>query len=358
MISTAARASLKDEALQGYIDLSVRPNTFEDLKKLYGGKNGLAGEPLYQKIQDESFKQTQAIMDDIIAQAKIMEACFVAGTLVHTRDGLKPIEEIKVGDCVLSKPESGEGELSYHPVTQTFEHDDKEIYCLELSVLKEQPSGEKKPARDYDCIAVTGAHPIWVKQMHFINPDDSRETRDIHTWMTVEELWQKVWDGRYWRPEEGYWGTPIRVELADGRSAEIFDLYPVLQSGDSNIGVGFNYHEQWHWEPRGATLLFGKGVRSHLIDPSIKLITDLVSPEDADYDYSDYDTESEMSVVNLSEGHLPMRRKVYNLKVADTHTYFVGKLGLWVHNKNWGDRERQHPPLDAHPGQESGGLLL
>ena len=33
---------------------------------------------------------------------------FVAGTLVHTDKGLVPIEQIKVGDMVLSKHENGE----------------------------------------------------------------------------------------------------------------------------------------------------------------------------------------------------------------------------------------------------------
>ena len=37
-------------------------------------------------------------------------ACFVAGTLVHTKEGLVPIEQLKIGDWVLSKPENGEGE--------------------------------------------------------------------------------------------------------------------------------------------------------------------------------------------------------------------------------------------------------
>ena len=32
---------------------------------------------------------------------------FVAGTLVHTDKGLVPIQEIKVGDGVLSRPEWG-----------------------------------------------------------------------------------------------------------------------------------------------------------------------------------------------------------------------------------------------------------
>jgi len=31
---------------------------------------------------------------------------FVAGTLVHTERGLVPIQEIKVGDRVLSRPEN------------------------------------------------------------------------------------------------------------------------------------------------------------------------------------------------------------------------------------------------------------
>jgi hypothetical protein len=70
----AARASLKDEALQAHIDLTIRPQTFAELKAFYGSKEKkLTGEPLYQNILDESFKQTQKIMDDIIAQAKAME---------------------------------------------------------------------------------------------------------------------------------------------------------------------------------------------------------------------------------------------------------------------------------------------
>lgn len=41
---------------------------------------------------------------------KPVVGCFIAGTLVHTKDGLKPIEQIKVGDWVLSRPENPEGE--------------------------------------------------------------------------------------------------------------------------------------------------------------------------------------------------------------------------------------------------------
>jgi hypothetical protein len=50
---------------------------------------------------------------------------FVAGTLVHTDKGLVPIEQLKVGDMVLSKPESGQGEQAYKRVINTFKSAEK-----------------------------------------------------------------------------------------------------------------------------------------------------------------------------------------------------------------------------------------
>lgn len=40
-------------------------------------------------------------------------AGFVAGTLVHTDKGLVPIQDLKVGDKALSKPEDGNGAMAY-----------------------------------------------------------------------------------------------------------------------------------------------------------------------------------------------------------------------------------------------------
>ncbi|MGJ4754063.1 polymorphic toxin-type HINT domain-containing protein [Leptospira kmetyi] len=53
--------------------------------------------------------------------------CFVAGTLVHTKDGLKKIEEIQVGDVVLSKNDVS-GEMSYRRVVNTFVRQTDAIY--------------------------------------------------------------------------------------------------------------------------------------------------------------------------------------------------------------------------------------
>ncbi|MDR3055788.1 MAG: HINT domain-containing protein [Zoogloeaceae bacterium] len=98
--------------------------------------------------------------------------CFVAGTLVYTKDGLKPIEEIRVGDWVLSFPddqvpplrfreENGErwfiprqeDEYTYRQVTRTFVHEDKPI--CEVEVIDFANGIEK--------LKVTLDHPFYVR---------------------------------------------------------------------------------------------------------------------------------------------------------------------------------------------------
>ena len=57
-------------------------------------------------------KSNKQVVEPIISPIFFNEgcngaSCFVAGTLVHTDKGLVPIEQIKVGDLVLSRPEDG-----------------------------------------------------------------------------------------------------------------------------------------------------------------------------------------------------------------------------------------------------------
>ncbi len=85
--------------------------------------------------------------------------CFVAGTLVHTRDGLKAIEEIKVGDVVTSWNEVTK-EVSYKPVTELFAHDVELIFDVEID------NKEK--------LQTTWNHPFWVVEKQ--------------TWVEVKDL--------------------------------------------------------------------------------------------------------------------------------------------------------------------------
>ncbi len=72
--------------------------------------------------------------------------CFVAGTLVTTEDGFKPIEEIEVGDKVLSENEQT-GEVAVKEVTQTFVNETDELVHIGVN-------GET--------ISATPSHPFYV----------------------------------------------------------------------------------------------------------------------------------------------------------------------------------------------------
>lgn len=73
--------------------------------------------------------------------------CFTAGTKVQTADGEKPIEEIEIGDRVLSKDETT-GEIAIKEVTATFNHETDEIYQIHV--------GDQVVESTYN-------HPFWVK---------------------------------------------------------------------------------------------------------------------------------------------------------------------------------------------------
>lgn len=61
--------------------------------------------------------------------------CFIAGTLVTTKSGFKPIEEIKIDDYVLSRNKET-GEDSYKKVTDTLVRSTQEICTIELEIGK------------------------------------------------------------------------------------------------------------------------------------------------------------------------------------------------------------------------------
>jgi len=83
--------------------------------------------------------------------------CFVAGTKVYTKDGLKNIEEIKIGDKVLSwNPETGATELK--TVTHLFVRHTDLIYKLSFS------SGRS--------VETTWNHPFYIAGRGFVETKD------------------------------------------------------------------------------------------------------------------------------------------------------------------------------------------
>ena len=292
------------------------------------GNKKSAGSDLDKEVLDAAIKQTREM------------GCFVAGTLVHTQQGLKPIEQIQVGDMVLSRHESGAGEQCYQPVTRTFQYEDRELYFVAWQVRE---PGTNRPTSVRGYMVVTGAHPIWVQRLVEYSRDAEECVGEINAWLSIEDIYLRRWKNHW---EQWGAGCEPYVELADGQIATLSFIQPILQSEDPDIGVGFNDGENWEESPIGTKIIFEiEGPRiSYSGRSGLPDIKSLVDIDLEAYDYSGYDTESKMSVVKRSGGYLPMRRRVFNLEVAHTHTYYVSEMGLWVHNTSSAIRDRPRVP--------------
>jgi hypothetical protein len=83
----------------------------------------------------------------------VYKVCFAPGTLVHTDQGLVPIEKIRVGMKVFSQPEDG-GERAYRPVINTVAHLDQPVHAVQIKV---------EGADSLTTVIATGNHPFWVE---------------------------------------------------------------------------------------------------------------------------------------------------------------------------------------------------
>ncbi len=78
-------------------------------------------------------------------------ACFLPGTPVHTRQGVKPIEQIEAGDWVAARNEFTK-ETGWKPVRQVFRLEDLPV----VHVKVKHPSGKQ------ETISATSEHPFFV----------------------------------------------------------------------------------------------------------------------------------------------------------------------------------------------------
>lgn len=115
-----------------------------------------------------------------------MGKCFVKGTLVHTKDGLKPIEEIKAGDEVLSYNEKTK-QTEYKPVVETDVRQTEQLVKLQI-------------ANEAKAIETTPEHPFYVR-IHRARDsisDDEGEWREAGSLQIGNEVlsasgsWEKV----------------------------------------------------------------------------------------------------------------------------------------------------------------------
>ncbi len=125
----------------------------------------------YQSLEAQSQQVNQLFFNyDALGCTVVIRnlSCFVAGTLVHTANGRKPIEDIQVGDVVLgSDPEYDS------PVTlsQVFDDPSENVYKVVATLRNTVPLVFEL---DFGGGIVTASpeHPFWIEGKGWVKVED------------------------------------------------------------------------------------------------------------------------------------------------------------------------------------------
>jgi hypothetical protein len=213
---------------------------------------------------------------------------FVAGTLVHTKEGMKPIEQIKVGDYVLSQPEM-KGERAYKRVARTFEYEDKVVRVVSFQRihLTQDFRNELSKSGEYENLVVTPNHPFWVKG-YLSDLLDNPNISDIG-WTRADCL-----------------NNNDIVELADGSQGMIASSFQLFATNKEKVSWAYNFERE----------------TGHLV----------YEQRNGGVEYDRSESLYDGNWLRGNENAPEYQAKVYNLEVEEFHTYYVGKFGICVHN--------------------------
>lgn len=296
-IVLAARNAMEDANAAAQLMMTTPIRSFNELLQTLG--KDFSGDVLYQKVIAKA-KELVSQLSGVARTVTEAGGCFAAGTLVHTKDGLKPIELIQVGDWVLSKPESGEGEQAYKRVVNTFSFEDKQVMRITYGLLRDGKfHGDK--------LIVTPNHPFWVAGFdRAVFPEDEYGPG----WGDIRVGWT--------RADKLIYGSLIELpggELVRVNSGELDRLW---KTSDPAVA--------WEAEITGET--------GYLVSIHNSLDVPGQLHSDINRDFNDDDTFVDRSQNPEWAEKWCYRTKVYNFEVEDFHTYYVGNLGAWVHNTN------------------------
>ncbi len=225
---------------------------------------------------------------------------FVAGTLVHTKDGLRAIESLQVGDWVLAKDESGQGDTAYKRVLQTHRFEDKEIWYLEFVVF-DNASGNY-PSPSWGFLTCTRNHPFWVRGSYEYSYE-----------LDGDVLVMNEGSCDQWRRADLLYPGMV-LELESGELVKVEKSLYVAQTPNQYLGFlqGDGMPESWSLEREGRLIEFTEQGPASDSDASLMLNAAM---EDLGEEF-----------------YFPTyRTTVYNIEVEDFHTYYVGEMGVWVH---------------------------
>lgn len=251
----------------------------------------------------------------------ITEASFVAGTLVHTSEGLRPIEQITVGDAILSRAENGTGETAYKRVLRTFEFDDKEVWYVSwedssiLPKLREGLTSQQFLDAHGQSFVVTTPHQLfWV-----VDSDEDELQWDESSAYAQGQAPKLQW------VRADHLSAGMTLLLADGRQVQVAAskrIYKTDQEQHGWVDTIDDHAKGLMIVMSGAKAEPAAPVHAWRFTPDHNLYHGLVENPNSAY------------VNDLDSGSAPESwclHKVYKLEIEDFQTYFVDKMGIWVH---------------------------
>ena len=251
-------------------------------------------------------------------------ACFVAGTLVHTNKGLVPIDQIKVGDMVLSRDENNpDGENAYKRVLSTFKSAEKQRIIYQSYITEE----------GYGYLFCTEDHPFWADRL-------------IDQKIDIDENGRKILhrEPEGWTPALGLEGTECHIlrtfdDILVGVGT--FDdgsklLGAICPDPDCQIVRVYNPSDAMgivDFRSNKPLILKGGGIKFNSIT---SVMTGCLLPTEEVREYPNTDNHPDIQAIvpllKYGECDHEYCDYVYNIEVEDYHTYFVGHTGIWVHN--------------------------
>jgi hypothetical protein len=269
---------------------------------------------------------------------KFDHRCFVGGTLVHTERGLVQIKDIQIGERVLSA-DPITGQQSYQAVTKVIKTENKSVIFMqfkyqinpELSLFERikldkeirQKFGIKDLALPHVQLVVTSEHPFWV---------------DKKGWVTAQQITNQ----------------DVVVDKDGNKYSLSFDGYNVkphaqiYTTADTNVGLMPNYGLESSCEGIPVDLFTGNIISWHETiknNPNLSklysknthwkedLLAQLPEEDRANAHFHGFSQGDWVNpaTIQWDEGEGYVTTTVYNLEVENTHTYFVGEYGIWVH---------------------------
>jgi hypothetical protein len=171
-------------------------------------------------------------------------ACFLPGTMIHTKQGAKPIEQIALGDWVAARNQTSQ-QTQWRPVLQVFTSKDKDV----VHVRVEHHDG------NFEIISATTEHPFYVSGKGWcganaLQPGDSLELLEGGQSKVVAVVadggkhtvhnFEVADDHTYFVGERGIWvhnTSSVRDALLEMRGGADCKLLP---SGIGGTGARYN----------------------------------------------------------------------------------------------------------------------